>query len=654
MKRISLLLFSILGCAALWAQIEIKSSYFEQDGVAEGEMHFWSDTLYVYDSYEFEILKFDLEGSYLGRIKGPGLQFLNFQLDPKSGEIIVNQSDGVYKLSHNGTATAISELAGLNLVEIFIWKDSVHYLCNDGSTYNRENGLKEVKFIDKHSTVLLKGISAFDGGLVFRWFHKVVVWEKTGNQYKTYEIDKEIPITDYAKYAFIDKYGWIWVGSGSILYYFDGNKWQQVFDANNPLSVMLDAKGNAIFMDQFDGYISRNKQLYFRYVGNRPGEHVINGLNYDFFKDHYRTWDGNAFKTFPYKGKGPVNAQKERITMYKIGQKVYMSKQGVIFEFDEKGFVWSAARSVKDYVSTYNYSATELSPLEDGRTLIRLVDRLSVWNPIKETATMLFNIPFPLKTKHFYTTNNVGPIIEKGNEIGYIENNGYRWLEPIPSKSIIDTIVGYNMESFAFLDGYTGKVLVYENLKWQITPADDTNAAKGMCFDNEGDLVVYYDNYFRYVGNNLLEFKKIDKLNAFSKTSVWLLRNDSLFFYNGNWYENISQELDRTFETVNWLQSKNERSVWVQDSEGLHLITLPIPTDVELPRIVQLEVFPNPCEDIINIPGQESSKFIIFNTQGWQVLDGQTKGSITIGTLPKGIYFLQLDNGEKRLQFVKN
>jgi len=226
--------------------------------------------------------------------------------DPKTGEILLNERDGVYKLSHNGSASAIEKLKGLKIQEIFIWKDSVCYLCSNGGIFNSENNLRETKFIGTHASLFLRGVSDFDDGLVFRWYNKIVIWRKSINKYQTLEIDKDIPITDYAKYAFIDRFGWLWVGSGTVLYYFEGSKWEQVLEASKYLKLFKDVQGNIIFNNVSGNYILKNKSRTFQIFGDLPMAHSINGKNYEFYNDYYRTWDGNSFKTVLYEELGPV------------------------------------------------------------------------------------------------------------------------------------------------------------------------------------------------------------------------------------------------------------------------------------------------------------------------------------------------------------
>lgn len=70
-----------------------------------------------------------------------------------------------------------------------------------------------------------------------------------------------------------------------------------------------------------------------------------------------------------------------------------------------------------------------------------------------------------------------------------------------------------------------------------------------------------------------------------------------------------------------------------------------------------LEVYPNPCSDVLylkNIPS-EMVDYSIFNVLGQQVATGCSDGTINIAELEKGIYFLQIkdENVLKTAKFIR-
>ncbi|MBQ2187131.1 MAG: C10 family peptidase [Bacteroidales bacterium] len=70
-----------------------------------------------------------------------------------------------------------------------------------------------------------------------------------------------------------------------------------------------------------------------------------------------------------------------------------------------------------------------------------------------------------------------------------------------------------------------------------------------------------------------------------------------------------------------------------------------------------LEVYPNPCSDVLylkNIPS-EMVDYSIFNVLGQQVATGCSDGTINVAELEKGIYFLQIrdDNVLKTAKFIR-
>ena len=67
-----------------------------------------------------------------------------------------------------------------------------------------------------------------------------------------------------------------------------------------------------------------------------------------------------------------------------------------------------------------------------------------------------------------------------------------------------------------------------------------------------------------------------------------------------------------------------------------------------------LEVYPNPVSDVLylkNLPC-ERVDYTIFNVLGQEVAAGSTHGTISVATLEKGLYFLQVKGDDFR-QVVK-
>lgn len=67
-----------------------------------------------------------------------------------------------------------------------------------------------------------------------------------------------------------------------------------------------------------------------------------------------------------------------------------------------------------------------------------------------------------------------------------------------------------------------------------------------------------------------------------------------------------------------------------------------------------LEVYPNPATDVLylkNIPGEQVT-YSVFNILGQEVASGYTSGTISVATLDKGLYFLQV-KGENLCETVR-
>jgi hypothetical protein len=67
-----------------------------------------------------------------------------------------------------------------------------------------------------------------------------------------------------------------------------------------------------------------------------------------------------------------------------------------------------------------------------------------------------------------------------------------------------------------------------------------------------------------------------------------------------------------------------------------------------------LEVYPNPCSDVLNLKNLpfETVDYSIFNILGQKVTSGTTSGIISVAELEKGLYFLQI-KAEKDINTVK-
>jgi hypothetical protein len=70
-----------------------------------------------------------------------------------------------------------------------------------------------------------------------------------------------------------------------------------------------------------------------------------------------------------------------------------------------------------------------------------------------------------------------------------------------------------------------------------------------------------------------------------------------------------------------------------------------------------LEVYPNPCSDVLYIKNLncENMEYAIFNVMGQQVAMGCSDGTISVAELEKGVYFLQIkvENVVKTAKFIR-
>lgn len=93
--------------------------------------------------------------------------------------------------------------------------------------------------------------------------------------------------------------------------------------------------------------------------------------------------------------------------------------------------------------------------------------------------------------------------------------------------------------------------------------------------------------------------------------------------------------------------------------EGIIVNIIPVDPSAVNETLCQqsLEVYPNPCSDVLylkNIPS-EMVDYSIFNVLGQQVATGCSDGTINVAELEKGIYFLQIkdENVLKTAKFIR-
>ena len=79
-------------------------------------------------------------------------------------------------------------------------------------------------------------------------------------------------------------------------------------------------------------------------------------------------------------------------------------------------------------------------------------------------------------------------------------------------------------------------------------------------------------------------------------------------------------------------------------------------TSIAPKPISQLDIYPNPAVDVINIPITEQFNYRIIDHEGREVAHGRASNLVEVSTLVPGVYILELQSEEKqyRQQFVKS
>ncbi|MGB0432656.1 MAG: T9SS type A sorting domain-containing protein, partial [Bacteroidia bacterium] len=74
----------------------------------------------------------------------------------------------------------------------------------------------------------------------------------------------------------------------------------------------------------------------------------------------------------------------------------------------------------------------------------------------------------------------------------------------------------------------------------------------------------------------------------------------------------------------------------------------------KIPRdeAIKLAVFPNPANSTIYLNSSKNIEYQILSSEGKLLMQGSCTGAITIATLPKGVYFLNL-RSESEIQIIK-
>jgi len=70
-------------------------------------------------------------------------------------------------------------------------------------------------------------------------------------------------------------------------------------------------------------------------------------------------------------------------------------------------------------------------------------------------------------------------------------------------------------------------------------------------------------------------------------------------------------------------------------------------------QISENAFYPNPCAGILNFTSNEPQDVLVFSADGKVVFQSAADGFVNLTTLPNGLYFLQISNGEKRLLIMQ-
>jgi hypothetical protein len=123
------------------------------------------------------------------------------------------------------------------------------------------------------------------------------------------------------------------------------------------------------------------------------------------------------------------------------------------------------------------------------------------------------------------------------------------------------------------------------------------------------------------------------------------------------WYSLIGKNTPiQTYWSVEYLNDSKTarfgtygRGVW--DFKELEL-----PLSTEKNELVQLDIFPNPVNDILNLnANMKEWTYNIVNLSGKRLISGQDSKSINVSDLKQGVYFINFRKGKNQLtkKFVK-
>ncbi len=151
---------------------------------------------------------------------------------------------------------------------------------------------------------------------------------------------------------------------------------------------------------------------------------------------------------------------------------------------------------------------------------------------------------------------------------------------------------------------------------------------------------------------NFENIETIIPISAENRSFYFLQQNNELIYRWRFGEINVSDSLNQKFKSIRATTFDEVGNLWLIDTFGLHKIEFKrlFTHATSLPEN-EIEIFPNPASDYLNISGFEGLNYQLFNTHGALIQSGTCNSRINVSDLPKGIYYLRVE--EMTARFVK-
>ncbi|MFA8450815.1 MAG: choice-of-anchor J domain-containing protein [Bacteroidales bacterium] len=207
-----------------------------------------------------------------------------------------------------------------------------------------------------------------------------------------------------------------------------------------------------------------------------------------------------------------------------------------------------------------------------------------------------------------------------------------------------------NKKKYAYMNGFSGKK--YENEDWLISPVFDLSKYTNVSLS--------FDNAQGFKGLPLKVMVSTDYKSGDPKAATWkeLNANWAPAEPYWSWTNSGAISLDK-YVTKNthiaFVYNSTDKSTATWEIDNITLSTGDTPTAIIETEKVNFDVYPNPCQDAINIVVEDNMDLQIINMQGAVVKSSTlapNKNRVELNELPSGVYMVRISK-EAQIKGVK-